>query len=267
MPQSGAQQLTFPKPGRVLKAVLVLLFGIWLIFALGMNWGGVSPTPFFTLTGNTPGIASGQVWRIFTAPLLHVPTGSISHIVFTMLLLYFFGSSLEEAWGPKRFLKFLVFSGALAYGTQFLLSLLLPTSIGTKLVPGDYFGGSPVVEACIIAWACSFRGRTVLLFFVVPVGTRTLIYLTVGANVLMLVAGTETPSGHIALFAGMGAGWLLGGDTPSPLRKFYLKYRLSQLEREAEDERRKKKDRARRSGLQVLPGGKEERRPPKDFLN
>lgn len=267
MPPSGAQQLAFPKPGRVLQAVLILLFGVWLVFALGMNWGGVSPTPFFALTGNTPAIASGEVWRIFTAPLLHVPTGSISHIVFTMLMLYFFGSLLEEAWGSKRFLTFLFFSGALAYGTQFALTAVLPASVSTKLVPGDYFGGSPVVEACIIAWACSFRGRTVLLFFVVPVSTRALIYLTVGANILMLIAGADTPSGHIALFAGMGAGWLLGGDTPSPLRKFYLKYRLSQLEREAEDERRKKKKRVERSGLQVLPGGKDDRRPPKDFLN
>lgn len=267
MPTAGAEQLAFPKPGRALKAVLILLFGVWLVFALAMNWGGVSPAPFFSLTGNTAGIASGQVWRLLTAPLLHVPTGSISHLFFTMLMLYFFGSSLEAAWGPKRFLKFLVLSGVLAYGTQFLLSMILPGSVATKLVPADYFGGSPVVEACIIAWACSFRGRTVLLFFVLPVGTRTLIYLTIGVNVLMLIAGTNTPSGHIALFAGMGAGWLLGGDTPSPLRKFYLKYRLAKLEREAEDERLRKKSRVQRSGLQVLPGGKEERRPPKDFLN
>jgi membrane associated rhomboid family serine protease len=267
MSPSGAQQLAFPKPGRALKTVRILLFGVWLVFALGMNWGGVSPTPFFALTGNTTAILSGEVWRLFTAPLLHVPTGSISHIVFTMLMLYFFGSSLEEAWGPKRFVQFLILSGALSYGAQVVLSALLPASIGNKLVPEHYFGGSPVVEACIIAWACSFRGRTVLLFFVVPVGTRTLIYLTVGANVLMLIAGAETPSGHIALFGGMGAGWLLGGDSPSPLRKFYLKYRLSQLEREAEDERRQKKKRVERSGLQVLPGGKDEPRPPKDFLN
>lgn len=267
MPSPGAQQLAFPKPGRALKAVLILLFFVWLVFALGMNWAGVSPAPFFTLTGNTAAIAGGEVWRIFTAPLLHVPTGSISHIFFTMLMLYFFGSSLEEAWGSRRFVKFLVLSGALAYGTQFLLSALLPASIASKLVPSDYFGGSPVVEACIIAWACSFRGRTILLFFVVPVGPRTLIYLTVGANVLMLIAGADTPSGHIALFAGMGAGWLLGGDTPSPLRKFYLKYRLARLEREAEEERLRKNLRLKRSGLQVLPGGKEEGRPPKNSLN
>jgi len=267
MPPIGTQQMAFPRPGRALKGVLIALFCIWLVFALGMNWGGVSGTPFLALTGNTPAIASGEIWRIFTASLLHVPSGSISHILFTMLMLYFFGSSLEEAWGSKRFLKFLIFSGALAYGAQFALSAVLPASIAGKLVPGDYFGGTPVVEACVIAWACSFRGRTVLLFFVLPVGTRTLIYLTVGANVLMLIAGAPTPSGHIALFAGMGAGWLLGGDSPSPLRKFYLRYRLAQLEREAESERRTKKKRLQKSGLQVLPGGKDDGRPPKDMLN
>ncbi len=267
MPPLGTQQMSFPRPGRALKAVLIALFAIWLVFALGMNWGGVSSAPFLSLTGNTEKIATGEIWRIFTAALLHVPSGSISHIIFTMLLLYFFGSSLEEAWGGKRFLRFLVFSGAIAYGVQFALSLVLPGSIAKKLVPADYFGGTPVVEACVIAWACSFRGRTVLLFFVLPVGTRTLIYLTVGANVLMLIAGAPTPSGHIALFAGMGAGWLLGGDSPSPLRKLYLRFRLAQLEREAESERRTKKKRIKSSGLQVLPGGKDDNRPPKDMLN
>jgi membrane associated rhomboid family serine protease len=259
--------MTFPKPGKVLTRVLIVLFAIWLVFALGLNWGGASGNSFVALTGSTEAIANGEVWRLLTAPLLHVPHGSISHIIFTMLLLYFFGASLEEAWGGKRFLKFLVAAGVLSYATQFVFDLILPGALSSKLVPPNYFGGTPVVEACVIAWACSFRGSTVYLFFVLPVGARMLIWFTVGINVLMLIAGIVPPSGQIALFAGMGFGYLLGGDNPSPLRKLYLKYRLAELERDAERERNARKKAARRSGLQVLPGGKDEKRPPRDLLN
>jgi membrane associated rhomboid family serine protease len=259
--------MSFPRPGKVLTRVLAALFVVWLVFALGLNWGGAGGNSFEILTGNTAAIRSGEVWRLFTAPLMHMPRGDISHIIFTMLLLYFFGTSLESAWGGKRFFQFLVFTGTLAYATQFLVHLILPEGIAAKLVPQNYFGGTPVVEACVIAWASSFPGRTVYLFFVVPVSTKMLIWFTVGINVLMLIAGSVPPSGQVALFAGMGFGWLLGGDTPSPLRKFYLKYRLAGLEREAARERHAKKQRVQRSGLQVLPGGKDEKRPPRDMLN
>jgi membrane associated rhomboid family serine protease len=267
MERPPGQQLAFPKPGKVLTRVLIVLFATWLVFALGLNWGGAGGNSFEILTGNTAAIRNGEVWRLATAPLVHVPQGDISHILFTMLLLYFFGTSLEEAWGGKRFIRFLLLSGTLAYAIQFLADLVLPASFAGKLVPGNYFGGTPVVEACIIAWACSFRGRTVNLFFVLPVSTKMLIWFTVGINVLMLIAGSVPPSGQIALFAGMGLGWLLGGDTPSPLRQFYLKYRLAELEREASRERDAKKQRVKRSGLQVLPGGKDDKKPPRDFLN
>jgi membrane associated rhomboid family serine protease len=267
MDRPGGQQIAFPKPGKVLTRVLIVLFATWLVFALGLNWGGASGNSFLLLTGNTQAIQGGEIWRLVTAPLMHIPSGSISHIIFTMLLLYFFGSSLEEAWGGKRFLRFLILTGSLAYTVQFAVDLLLPMGFAPKLVPENYFGGTPVVEACIIAWACSFRGRTVYLFFVLPIGSKVLIWFTVGINVLMLIAGVVPPSGQIALFAGMGLGYLLGGDTPSPMRKLYLRYRLAELEKEAERDRSARKRAVKRSGLQVLPGGKDDKPPPPDQLN
>ena len=51
-------------------------------------------------------------------------------------------------------------------------------------------------------------------------------------------------------------GWLLGGGTPSPLRKAWLKLRLGPLEREEKRQTTRKKPRPNPGGLRVLPGGR-----------
>jgi membrane associated rhomboid family serine protease len=191
---------------------------------------------------------------------MHQPKGGIGHIMVALLGLYFLGSSLEEAWGSRRFVRFLLLAGVLAYTVQFAAALVMPVSLGQKLLPpsGVWFGVIPVIDAIAVAWALSFKGRTVQLFFVLPVSSRGLLLFVIGINILMVIAGAPTLAGHVALFAGMGAGWLLGGGTPSPARRFLLKLRLAQLkaeERRVADERRQ---RVKRSNLRVIPGGRDD---------
>lgn len=253
----GRAPVHLPRPEKALKAVLLGLLAIWLVFALAINWGNAQGASFLALCGNTEAILQGEVWRLFTAPLLHMPTGTVWHLLSALLGLYFLGTSLEHEWGPRRFLRFLALTGVLSYGTQVLVGALLPAELGNKLLPDHYFGAMPIVQAVAIAWASSFRGRTVHLFFVMPISSRGLILFVVGISVLYLIAGATPPSGHIAMFAGMGLGWLLGGGTPSPLRRAYLKLRLAQLEVEARRESETRRKRAKSAGLRVLPGGRD----------
>lgn len=264
--QSGTPQFSFPIPGRALKVVLITLFSVWLVFALG-SWTGAGGPTFALLAGNQAALEQGQLWRLVTALFLHVPSGSIGHIMWALLGLYFLGTSLEESWGPKRFVIFLLATGVLSYSTQFLLSLVLPASVVTKMVPPLFFGAMPVVHAIAIAWACSFRGRTVQLMFVLPVSGNTLILIVVGFGLLSLIAQQVPPSGHIANFAAMGFGYLLGGGTPSPLRQLLLKYRLASLQRQIESEKQKRRRRTKRSELKVIPGGKQDDEDRPQFLN
>jgi membrane associated rhomboid family serine protease len=254
-------QFVLPRPGKGLKAVLIGLLAVWLAFAVGVNWAGVSPDLFLLLCGNTQGVLNGEVWRIFTAPVMHLPSGSIGHIIGAMIGLYFLSPSLEEQWGTARFLRFLLLSSVLAYALQMLVELAMPASLGSKLVPEYWFGSTPAISAVAIAFALSFKGRVVRLFFVLPVSSRGLIVFVVGMSVLLLIAGALGPAGHVAPFFGMLFGWLLGGSTPSPLRRFYLRYRLAQLDIEARRTRTSRKSRAAQSGLRVIPGGKDDEPP------
>ncbi len=254
-PSTTAPQLGLPRPGRVLTAVLVILFSVWLSFALALNWANVPESIFLLFCGNTRLILEGELWRFVTAPLVHVASGSIGHILSAVLGLYFLGTALEETWGGARFLRFLLASTFFAYGVQLVFEVLLPASLSAKLVGDYWFGAMPAVEATAIAWALSFRNSTVRLAFVLPISSRGLVVVVVALSLMYLIAGAMPPSGHIAVFSGMGAGWLFGGGTPSPLRRFYLKLRLRQLDRETMTARQRNQERAKAAGFEVLKGG------------
>ncbi len=244
-----------------MKWLLISLFSIWLVFALGLNWGGLPPQYFFNLVGETEPIISGEVWRLISAPLLHVPQGNLSHILFALLGLYFLGTPLEKSWGSKRFAQFLVISALGSYALQVLLLWLLPLELGLKLAPPSYFGVMPVVNAIAVAWALSFRGQKVMLFMALPVSSNMLLAFVVGMSILGLIAGSMPAAGHIAQFAGLMMGYVLAGGKAEWLRRWWLRVRLSQLQAENRKELRKKKDRRNRSGLSVIDGGRSSKLP------
>jgi membrane associated rhomboid family serine protease len=247
--------MALPRPGKVLKAVMLGLFAIWLAFALALNWGGASQEVFLALCGSTDLILRGEVWRLFTAPLMHVAWGTPWHIVSTLLGLYFLAPSLEQQFGPARFARFLVISALLAYTLQMLVELVLPASVAAKLVGDYWFGTLPVLEAIAIAWALNFRGQTVRLMFVLPISSRGLIIFVVAMSVLYVVVGARQECGLIAPFGGMLSGWLFGGGTPSPARRWYLRYRLARLDSEAGRVKGERKRRVQGSNLRVIAGG------------
>jgi membrane associated rhomboid family serine protease len=249
------------KPGRAVTGLMIAIGAVWLTFAVALNWAGASEEVFLFFCGSTERVFKGEVWRLFTAPWLHVPSGSIGHIVTALIGLFFFAPQLEQKWGGARFIRFFIASSVVAYAFQVLCAVVLPASIERKLVPEYWFGSIPAVEAVAIAWALSFRGQSVRLWFVLPVTSTGLIVFIVVMSLLRIVAVEAAPEGLLSPIGGMFAGWLLGGGTPSPLRKAYLKLRLAQLDREASRGARERKARREAAPFRVLEGGKGRRAP------
>jgi membrane associated rhomboid family serine protease len=232
MQSSSGMTIAFTRPGKALIGLMVVITTVWLMFAIGLNWGGASSSVFLLFTGNTDAILHGQVWRLFTAPLLHTPRGehSVGHLLWAVLGLVFFAPRLEQLWGGPRTLRFIALSCVLAYLLQMAFELVLPTGLAARLVGSYWYGLQPAVAAVTIAWACTFKGQTVNLFLLPPMSARTLILVMVGFGLLRLAAAQNPEEGMLAPFFGMFFGWALGGGTPSPLRKAWLKLRLAQLE-------------------------------------
>lgn len=257
-----------PRIGPAMKWVMITLSVIWAGLAAAIEWGGASANIFFGLCGNASEIAHGQVWRLFTAPFVHTPN-EFGPILFSVLGVYFIGSSLEARWGSRRFVRFLLFSGWLAYAIQFILLLILPDGLTSRLVglDGYWSGAFPVVEAAAMAWALSFRGQQAR-FGSQPVSTKFLVWFVVGVTVVWVgigLAGGRPPNeGVISPIAGLFAGWFFGGGKPSPARRLLLKYRLGRLEKEQKRHATERKRRVARSGLEVIPGGKSDEKRRRD---
>jgi rhomboid family protein len=123
----------------------------------------------------------GEIWRLVTWPFFELdPIG----LVFGSLGLFWFGGELVRMWGPVRFL-----------GRYFALaaSAGLVTCLVAGLVPemrnAAFLGMWPAVSALIIAWATYFPGRDILLYFVLPLRGRNLIYATLGGTLLFALLG------------------------------------------------------------------------------
>jgi hypothetical protein len=91
-----------PRPGRVLKVVMIAVLAIWLAFAIGINWAGAPETVFLLFCGNTERILSGEVFRLFTAPWMHMPSGTIGHVLSTLFGLYAGRSSARTPRTPRN---------------------------------------------------------------------------------------------------------------------------------------------------------------------
>jgi membrane associated rhomboid family serine protease len=232
----------FPKPGKALAGVMIAVSCIWVMFALGLNWGGAGSGVIEPFIVDVQKVLHGQIWRLVTAALIHDPS-SPWHLLTTLLVLYFLGTWMEPRWGKKRMLAFLFGSAAFAFALQIVVGLFV-----SKVAQSALFGGMGMVTAVTVAWALAHRQAQVRLFFVLPVtGTMLLVFIFV-MSLLYVIAPRPTPEGLITPFGGMLAGYLFGDV--SPLRQWYLKLRLRRLQTQS------------RGGLRVVPGGRSG--PPKD---
>ena len=136
---------SLPRPGKVVTTAMGLTFGLWLAFAIGVHWAGVGADAFELFCGNTLLILHGQVWRLFTAPLLQSPEQGW-HLFGVLLTLYFFGVPLEKSWGPARLTRFLISLAVLASLVEVLFDIALPPSVGQYFAQPYWYGGLAVAN-------------------------------------------------------------------------------------------------------------------------
>ena len=222
--------------------MMIVITVLWVGLALAVNWANVGISVVQFLAGSTPGVFRGELWRLFTAPLMH-DLQHPTHLVTTLLGLYFLAPTLESDWGPRRMVLFIMGSGALAFVFQVVGSELVP-SIGSRL----WYGGLGFVEAIAVAWALQNRHAQVRLFFLLPVSAMTMLAFIFLLSVAHVIAKNDhTPEGLITPFGGMLAGYLFCDR--SPLRRLYLKWRLNRIQAETAQIRSNRHRGPKRRGL------------------
>ena len=126
-------------------------------------------------------------WTIFTYMFLH---GSITHILFNMIALFFFGPRVEARLGPARFINLYLLSGL----SGALLSFVFAPMAGV-------IGASAAIFGVMLAFAMFWPRERIYIWGVIPVEARWLVVFT---TVLALYSGFRGSTGGVADFAHLG---------------------------------------------------------------
>ncbi len=181
----------------------------WLQFSTGSALIYFSPST---------GLTGGEVWRFLGFQFLHA---DLSHLMFNMIGLYFFGPIVERYLGGKRYLAFYLLCGACG---AFLYLLLNAGGIAASMmfgpdfrIPGLLFnnpftplvGASAGVFGVIMAGAFLVPNLQVLLFFVLPMRLATLAYALVAVAIVTILMQGRNAGGEAAHLGGAIAGFYL----------------------------------------------------------
>ena len=149
-------------------------------------------------------------WQPLTYMFLHA---NIYHILFNMLALWMFGATLENAWGPRRYLIFYLVCGLGATFIQECVWSLMPFH-PLQLEFLNTIGASGAVFGILFAFGWLFPDTPMFILFIpIPIRARTIVIIYA---LVELFAGMGNMMGthidnvaHFAHLGGMLFGWLL----------------------------------------------------------
>lgn len=142
-----------------------------------------------------PGLFLARPWTAITYMFLHA---GFSHILFNMLVLFFFGPQVEERLGGGRYLTLYFVSGLFGAATSMLFSPL-----------AGIVGASAAVFGVELAFAYLWPRAQLLIWGIVPVEARTLIIIMTIISVLGGVGLGMQNVAHFAHLGGFLGGWLV----------------------------------------------------------
>lgn len=154
------------------------------------------------------------VWQFVSYIFLHSPS-SIFHILFNMFALWMFGSTLENLWGPKRFLMFYLVCGigagiaqalALTYDISSYNELFQTGQISAQdlysLINVPTLGASGAVMGIFAAFAFTFPNNQMLILPIpFPIKAK---WALLGLAALDIIGGLSSESTGVAHFAHLG---------------------------------------------------------------
>jgi membrane associated rhomboid family serine protease len=135
-----------------------------------------------------------QPWTLLTYMFLH---GSITHILFNMLALYFFGPRVEERIGSSRFIVLYTVSGI----TGALMSLIFaPYS--------PIVGASGAIFGVMLAFARFWPDAQIYIMGILPLQARAAVILMAAISLWSGLQGSRTGVADFAHLGGFVGGWL-----------------------------------------------------------
>ena len=167
------------------------------------------------------GASDFSPYQFVTYMFMH---GNFAHIFFNMFALWMFGNTLENAWGPKRFLIFYFVCGIGAGLTQELVQYIQLSDIiehyqyvnlGNRSVTVDEYlnmlttvGASGAVYGILLAFGMMWPNSRIYIYFAIPIKAKWFVIIY---GLLELFSGFSSVDNvaHFAHVGGMVFGLIL----------------------------------------------------------
>ena len=134
-----------------------------------------------------PALMLARPWTIVTYMFLH---GGLTHILFNMIALYFFGPRVEQRIGSERFFSLYMISGITGGLLSFVFAPMAPI-----------IGASGAIFGVMLAYARFWPRDRIYIWGVLPIEAR---WLVIGYTVLSLWGGFGGGASQTAHFAHLG---------------------------------------------------------------
>lgn len=168
------------------------------------------------------GASDFQPFQLVTYMFMH---GSFAHLFFNMFALWMFGNTLENIWGPNRFLLFYFVCGIgaglvqeLVQYIQYATTLQAYTSVNMhgQIIPmREYLnllttvGASGAVYGILLAFGMMFPNSTLYIYFAIPIKAKWFVLIYGVIELFSGLSGTADGIAHFAHLGGMLFGLIL----------------------------------------------------------
>ena len=207
----SSAQMMIPRTTPCVKTLIIVNLACWFILVLVVQQFFVKTDAVYRLFGFVPSAIDNSffLWQFFTYMFVH--SSGIFHILFNMMVLWMFGSELEQLWRKKFFLTYYLVCGvgsALVYFIGIKLYFIFGGSYNAVMdIP--VVGASGAVFGLLLAYGLIFGDRLVLFMFIFPMKARTFTILIAAVELLtMLSSGFGSPVANLAHLGGLFSGFL-----------------------------------------------------------
>ncbi len=169
--------------------VLRLIVANIVVYFLQQTVPGVG-----SLLAFVPAQAFIQPWTLVTYMFVHA---NVTHILFNMLALYFFGPRVEERLGSRRFITLYMLSGIAGAVLSMIFAPRAPI-----------VGASGAVFGVMLAFATFWPTDQIYIMGILPLEARIAVLLMAAAALWSGVQGSRSGVADFAHLGGFVGGWL-----------------------------------------------------------
>jgi membrane associated rhomboid family serine protease len=194
--------LNLPRVTKILLITLLITFVLQQMFSeQAMIWFAL--WPWGSYPSGIPGVEIGfSPWQLLSYAFLH---GDYIHLFFNALALFQFGAVLEQTWGERKYIHYLL---VCTIGAGLVQLLLVSSGVMDGIYPT--IGASGGVMGLLLAYGMLFPNQRMMLILPpIPLKARTLVIGYAIISLVMGVTGTQAGIAHFAHLGGMVFGWLM----------------------------------------------------------